>query len=88
MLKEYQTGAMAVKLGQLCGHYKLYLHEENTAGQKRVLEEMRQLIPQIIVGYRTTWIVKNRHSGLDTSLEYFLNKQASICEYLDKLGDT
>lgn len=88
VVKEYQTGAMAVKLGQLCGHYKLYLHEENTAGQKRVLEEMRQLIPQIIVGYRTTWIVKNRYSGLDTALEYFLNKQASVCEYLDKLGDT
>lgn len=88
MLKEYQTGVMAVKMGQLCGHYKLYLHEDDKDGQKRVLEEMLHLIPQIIIGYQTTWIVKNRYSGLDASISYFQERQKLIQERLAELSSS
>ena len=63
VLKEYKTGILAVRFGQLCGHYKLYLHEDDKVGQKRMLEDMLQLIAQIIIGYQTTWIVKNAIPG-------------------------
>lgn len=85
VLKEYEIGIYAVKLGQLCCRFKLYFHENNIEGQKNILKEIIDIIPKIIYGYETTWIVKNKYSSLDSSLSFFRNKLTEAKKLLDEL---
>jgi len=41
-----------------------------------------EIIPKIISGYETTWIVKNKYSDLDESLSFFRNKLKDAKELL------
>lgn len=85
VLQEYAVGLQALKLGLLCGRYKLYFHEGDREGQKRMLQEIVRCIPPIIHGYQTTWTVKNRYSGLADSLGIFEGKRQEAMKLLQKL---
>ena len=83
---EYRAGINAVKLGQLCGHYKLYLLEKNDEGRKKVLEKIIELVPSIIHDYKVSWIVKNKPSSLQCLLDFFKEKKEGAEKILKSLG--
>lgn len=82
---EYRAGINAVKLGQLCGHYKLYLIEENVEGRRKTLEQIIELVPAIVRDFEHSWTVKNKYSHLPNVINFFKDKAAKAKEILKTL---
>lgn len=83
---EYRAGINAVKIGQLCGHYKLYLLEKNDEGRKKVLEKIIELVPSVIHDFEVSWTVKNKRSSLQALLGFFVEKKAGAEKILNSIG--
>lgn len=82
---EYRAGINAVKMGQLCGHYKLYVLEENVEGRKKVLEQIIELVPLIVHDFEESWTVKNKYSSLQDIINFFNGKKAEAQKIIGNL---
>lgn len=83
---EYRAGIGAVKIGQLCGHYKLYLLEKDDEGRKKSLENIIELIPSVVHDFEVSWTVKNKCSSLQGLLGFFAEKKAGAEKILNSIG--
>lgn len=86
ILREYNVGFETVLLAQMCGHYKLYFHENDIENQKKCLKYISEKVPFIVGEYRSTWIVKNYRSGIDESLKPVLDLKSQAEELLKELN--
>jgi hexosaminidase len=78
ILDEYKNGLQMVRLGALLKQYNNY-HLQQTDSLNRVeLTAMKKLCPAIRQEHKRLWMIRNKKSGLDKSMESIKNLQGQI----------
>ena len=80
-----------VKLGAMLKQYNNYHLQQSDSENKKLLTEMKTLCPVILSEHERLWMLRNKKSGLDKSMEPIKNLQGQVnqqLELLDKNGFT
>ena len=91
VMDEYKNAIRMVKLGALVKQYNNYRLQQSDSANRTILTEMKALCPVILSEHERLWMMRNKKSGLDKSMESIKNLQGQIdqqLELLDKNGIT
>ena len=85
VVDEYHNSIRMIKATTLLKHYNLY-HLQQTADQNRsTLSKIKSLCAEIIPEHKRLWLMRNKQSGLNPSLESFETLQADASKQLELL---
>ena len=91
IVAEYKNAIQMVKLGAMLKQYNNYHLQQSDSENKKLLTEMKTLCPVILSEHERLWMLRNKKSGLDKSMEPIKNLQGQVnqqLELLDKNGFT
>jgi len=91
IVDEYRNAIQMVKLGAMLKQYNNYHLQQSDTGNKELLTEMKTICQGILSEHKRLWMMRNKTSGLDKSMESIKNLQVQIEQQLvilDKNGFT
>ena len=85
IIAEYKNAIRMVKLGAMLKQYNNYSRQQSDAENKILLTEMNTLCPLILSEHERLWMMRNKKSGLDKSMDLIKNLQGQVNQQLELL---
>jgi hexosaminidase len=85
VMDEYKNAIHMVKLGAMVKQYDNYYLQQSDSANKVLLMEMKSLCQFIIREHERLWMMRNKKSGLEKSMESIRNLQIQIDQQLELL---
>jgi hypothetical protein len=79
---EYKNGLRMVRLGALTKQYNLYHLQQSDSANKMQLSEMKSLCQMILSEHQRLWMIRNKKSGLEQSMDNIRKLQEQINQQL------
>jgi hypothetical protein len=86
ILDEYKNGLRMVRLGALAKQYNLYHLQQTDSVNRGQLEEMKLLCQKILGEHQRLWMIRNKKSGLEQSMDNIHKLQTQVDKQLDLLN--
>ncbi len=86
IMDEYKNAIRMVKLGALLKQYNNYNLQQTDSDNKALLKEMNDLCPIILGEHERLWMMRDKKSGLDKSMESIKNLQSQVEVQLGQLN--
>jgi hypothetical protein len=75
-----------VRLGALAKQYNLYHLQQSDSLNREQLEEMKMLCQKILDEHQRLWMIRNKKSGLEHSMDNIHKLQTQVDKQLDLLN--
>jgi hypothetical protein len=82
---EYQNAIRMVKLGAMLKQYNNYHLQQSDSANKELLTSMKNYCQIILIEHERIWMMRNKKSGLDQSMESIKNLQLQVDQQLELL---
>jgi hypothetical protein len=85
VLDEYKNAFRMIRLGALAKQYNLYHPEQADSVSKKQLTEMTMLCQAILREHQRLWMIRNKKSGLEQSMDNIRKLQTQVNQQLELL---
>jgi hypothetical protein len=85
ILDEYKNGFRMIRLGALAKEYNLYHLQQSDSVNKNKLTEMNMLCQTIVSEHQRLWMIRNKKSGLEQSMDNIRKIQGQVKQQLELL---